>query len=79
MRCATCSSRRGCPRRRSRSTPTARARASRHDSDGYAFERRVRLTLQAAGPAPVAQVGARRADSAQCQRRHRQRPQSEKR
>jgi outer membrane protein OmpA-like peptidoglycan-associated protein len=26
------------------------------DSDGYALERRVRLTLQAAGPAPVAQV-----------------------
>jgi outer membrane protein OmpA-like peptidoglycan-associated protein len=27
------------------------------DSDGYAFERRVRLTLQAQGGAPVAQVG----------------------
>jgi outer membrane protein OmpA-like peptidoglycan-associated protein len=26
------------------------------DADGYALERRVRLTLQAAGPAPVAQV-----------------------
>jgi outer membrane protein OmpA-like peptidoglycan-associated protein len=29
------------------------------DADGYALERRVRLTLQAAGPAPVAQAGAR--------------------
>ncbi len=28
------------------------------DNDGYALERRVRLTLQAAGPAPVARVGA---------------------
>ncbi len=28
------------------------------DSDGYALERRVRLTLQAAGPAAVAQSGA---------------------
>lgn len=28
------------------------------DSDGYALERRVRLTLQAAGPAAVAQAGA---------------------
>ena len=28
------------------------------DDDGYALERRVRLTLQAAGTAPVAQVGA---------------------
>jgi outer membrane protein OmpA-like peptidoglycan-associated protein len=28
------------------------------DSDGYALERRVRLTLQAAGPAPVAQTSA---------------------
>ncbi len=27
------------------------------DSDGYAMERRVRLTLQAAGGAAVAQVG----------------------
>lgn len=27
------------------------------DNDGYALERRVRLTLQAAGPAPVARVG----------------------
>ena len=27
------------------------------DSDGYALERRVRLTLQAAGPAAVAQIG----------------------
>jgi outer membrane protein OmpA-like peptidoglycan-associated protein len=28
------------------------------DNDGYALERRVRLTLQAAGPAPVARAGA---------------------
>jgi outer membrane protein OmpA-like peptidoglycan-associated protein len=28
------------------------------DSDGYALERRVRLTVQAAGSAPVAQMGA---------------------
>jgi outer membrane protein OmpA-like peptidoglycan-associated protein len=28
------------------------------DADGYALERRVRLTLQAAGPAPVAQAGS---------------------
>ena len=37
----------------------ARARARREDSDGYALERRVRLTLQAAPPAPVAQAAAR--------------------
>jgi outer membrane protein OmpA-like peptidoglycan-associated protein len=31
------------------------------DADGYALERRVRLTLQAATPAPVAQTGATQA------------------
>ncbi len=34
------------------------SRSTADDSDGYALERRVRLTLQAAAPAPVAQTGA---------------------
>jgi outer membrane protein OmpA-like peptidoglycan-associated protein len=33
-----------------------KSRSTAEDSDGYAFERRVRLTLQAAAPAPVAQT-----------------------
>jgi outer membrane protein OmpA-like peptidoglycan-associated protein len=33
-----------------------KSRSTAEDSDGYAFERRVRLTLQAAAPAPVAQA-----------------------
>jgi outer membrane protein OmpA-like peptidoglycan-associated protein len=33
-----------------------KSQSSAEDSDGYAFERRVRLTLQAAAPAPVAQT-----------------------
>ncbi|HEX4152038.1 MAG TPA: OmpA family protein [Steroidobacteraceae bacterium] len=34
-----------------------KSRSTADDSDGYALERRVRLTLQAAAPAPVAQGG----------------------
>jgi outer membrane protein OmpA-like peptidoglycan-associated protein len=33
-----------------------KSRSTAEDSDGYAFERRVRLTLQAAGPAPAARA-----------------------
>ena len=35
-----------------------KSRSVAEDSDGYALERRVRLTLEAAGGAPVAQMGA---------------------
>ena len=35
-----------------------KSQSTAEDSDGYALERRVRLTLQAAPPAPVAQAGS---------------------
>jgi outer membrane protein OmpA-like peptidoglycan-associated protein len=41
-----------------------KSQSTAEDSDGYALERRVRLTLQAAAPAPVAQAGSPAQDRA---------------